>query len=153
MWLSHLEEGGGGTQRCTARSKLPGINLEATARRMECRGGKEGWSQVPMRRWFTWQKSGAWKTRESRVGWKEERVERGIDARDLDQHLALIWRRREEGIHWKKFKLDSKNWGSYPTISRLFRYSHCTRSQDWKIGFWLFVLLWGSGIISRNVQN
>lgn len=32
----------GGTQRCTARSKLPGINLEVTARRMECGGWREG---------------------------------------------------------------------------------------------------------------
>lgn len=44
--LSHLEEGGGGTQRCTARRKLPGINLEVTARRMECGGERESWSQV-----------------------------------------------------------------------------------------------------------
>lgn len=35
---SHLEKrGGGGAQRCTARSKLPGINLEEAGRRREGR--------------------------------------------------------------------------------------------------------------------
>lgn len=29
----------GGGQECTERNKLAGINLEATARMMECRGG------------------------------------------------------------------------------------------------------------------
>lgn len=38
---SQLEERGGGTQRCTARSKLPGINLEVAGRRMQG-GGREG---------------------------------------------------------------------------------------------------------------
>lgn len=79
-WLSHLEEGGGGTQRGTARGKLPGINLEVTARRTECGGGRESWSQVPTRHRLTWQKSGAQKNKGKERGTKGERVERGIDA-------------------------------------------------------------------------
>lgn len=46
MCMSHLEGVGGGTQRCAVRSKLPGINLEVTASRMEDGGGREGWLQV-----------------------------------------------------------------------------------------------------------
>lgn len=34
--------GGGGAPRCAVRSKLPGINLEETASRMEDGGGREG---------------------------------------------------------------------------------------------------------------
>ena len=43
------------------RSKLPGINLEVTAKRMEGEGGREGRSQVRTRRQLIWQKNGGLK--------------------------------------------------------------------------------------------
>lgn len=81
---SHLEEGDGGTQRCTARSKLPGINLEVTVRRMQEGGGREGWSQVWTRQLLTWQKNWILKNEQKKKrGTKGERAERGINARSL----------------------------------------------------------------------
>lgn len=37
---------GWGVQRCYVRSKLPGINLDVTARRTECRREWGGWVQA-----------------------------------------------------------------------------------------------------------